>query len=117
MPKLTIDGHGTHDVEAGTRLVLAIRYAGVEIGHRCGGHAKCTTCRVKFTAGEPERITEAENAKLDAAELEGIRLACQLEVDYDMSVKALMTVGDQPWEDPGPEPAAEIEPAPVWTDR
>lgn len=117
MPKLTIEGHGTYDVDEGRRLVLAIRDAGVEIGHRCGGHAKCTTCRVEFTAGEPETITEAEKAKLEAADLDGVRLACQIAVDRDMSVKALMTVGDQPWTDPGPDPADDIEPQPVWLDR
>ena len=117
MPRLTIDGHGTHEVETGTRLVLAIRDAGVEIGHRCGGHSKCTTCRVEFLSGEPSQITEAEKAKLEAADLDGVRLSCQLTVDTDMSVKALMTLGDQPWSDTGPEPAAEIEPEPVWLDR
>ncbi|MDA8019701.1 MAG: (2Fe-2S)-binding protein [Thermoanaerobaculia bacterium] len=117
MPKLTIEGHGTADVQTGTRLVLAIRDSGVEIGHRCGGFGKCTTCRVECLDGEPNRMTEAEREKLDAAELEGIRLACQLTVDRDMSVRALMTVGDQPWEDPGPQPAETIEPEPVWLDR
>jgi ferredoxin len=50
MPKLTVNGVTT-DVEQGTRLVLAIEDAGVNIGHRCGGIAKCTTCRVNFTSG------------------------------------------------------------------
>lgn len=117
MPKLTIEDHGTHEVEAGKRLVLAIRDAGVEIGHRCGGQAKCTTCRVEFQDGEPERITEAEKAKLAEKGLSGVRLSCQVSVDRDMTVKALMTLGDQPWTDTGPEPADDIEPAPVWLDR
>ena len=117
MPKLTIVDHGTHEVEAGTRLVLAIRDAGVDIGHRCGGFAGCTTCRVEFVNGEPGRITEAEQKKLADAGLDGMRLACQVLVDQDMEVRALMRVSEQGWSDGGPEPNTAIEPDPVWVDR
>ncbi len=114
MPNLTIEGHGTHEVEEGKRLVLAIRDAGVAIGHRCGGNAGCTTCRVEFVEGEPARITKAEKEKLETAQLEGVRLSCQITVDGDMTVRPLMTVDNQPWGDPGPEPEAEITPEPEW---
>lgn len=118
MPQLTIEGHGTHDVEKGKRLVNAIAEAGVEIGHRCGGYAKCTTCRVEVLDGEPQPITEAEKEKLADAGLEGeVRLACQILVNHDMKVKPLMTVGDQPWDDPGPEPEEKITPDPVWIEQ
>src|ERR1700683_15149 len=61
MPKLTVEGVGTFDVPAGKRLVLAlIDEAGIDQMHACGGNAKCTTCRVKFISGEPERVTSAE---------------------------------------------------------
>ena len=47
MPKLEVEGAGTFDVEEGKRLVLAIEEdAGVDILHRCGSYAKCTTCRI-----------------------------------------------------------------------
>ena len=59
MPKLTIDGK-TSEVQAGQRLVLAIKEAGVPIGHRCGGKGECTSCRVEFTQGEPNLMTDAE---------------------------------------------------------
>ena len=59
MPKLTVNGV-ENQVESGQRLVLAIEGTGVNIGHRCGGNAKCTTCRVSFTEGEPGTMTEAE---------------------------------------------------------
>ncbi len=49
----------------GKRLVLAVEQdAGVDILHACGGNARCTTCRVEFLAGEPDRMTEAEKNKL-----------------------------------------------------
>ncbi|MBO9316426.1 MAG: 2Fe-2S iron-sulfur cluster binding domain-containing protein, partial [Chloroflexus sp.] len=51
MPVITI-GERSITVEPGTRLVLAIEQAGIAIGHRCGGNARCTTCRVVFAEGE-----------------------------------------------------------------
>ena len=66
MPKLTVEGFATVDVEDGKRLVLAIEQdAGVDILHACGGNARCTTCRVEFISGEPTRMTEAEKTKLE----------------------------------------------------
>lgn len=124
MPIVTIHHQGEKrtEVAEGTRLVLAIERAGVDIGHRCGGHARCTTCRVEFTGGEPEKMTEAEAARLtqlEAAEPIGetVRLACQIEVDRDMAVRPVMLVSEQPWEDPGPAPEPEITPEPVWTSK
>lgn len=115
MPKLTIDGEGTYEVEEGRRLVNAIEECGVDIGHRCGGFARCTTCRVEFVEGEPARITEAGRDKLNEAGLAGqVRLACQCLVMGDMELKVLMRVSNQEWTDPGPPPADEITPEPTW---
>ena len=55
MPKVTVEGEKTFEVEPGKKLVLAIEDAGIDILHRCGGNARCTTCRVEFIAGEPTR--------------------------------------------------------------
>jgi ferredoxin len=115
MHELTIEGVGTFEVEDGTRLVRAIEDAGVDIGHRCGGHSQCTTCRVTFQDGEPDVMTEAEHEKLsDISQLGEMRLACQIVVDRDMTVAPLMTVSDQGWDDAGPEPAITVEPEPEW---
>lgn len=118
MPKLTIPGFGTYDVEAGRRLLVAIEENGVDISHRCGGFARCTTCRVEFLAGEPEAMTRAEADKLkDAGLLGQLRLACQCRVEADTEVKPLMRVSEQAWDDPGPPPAGEITPEPEWITR
>jgi ferredoxin len=114
MPKLTIEGRGTYDVAAGTRLVNAIIAAGADIGHRCGGYAGCTTCRVEFSAGEPQRMTRAEERKLEQAELEGVRLSCQILVEDDMTVRPLMLVSREGWPDAGPQPEEQITPEPEW---
>lgn len=103
MPKLIVAGN-TVEVEAGKRLALAIEEAGVEIGHRCGGYARCTTCRVVFAEGEPTTMTRAEYDKLTERELLGqYRLSCQVVCDHDMSVaEVAMTKGNQGWTDTGP---------------
>lgn len=116
MPTLII-GESRQEFEEGTRLVLAIERMGVEIGHRCGGKARCTTCRVRFEAGEPEAMTEAEAAKLrDKGLLGQARLSCQITLSHDMTVRPLMTRSSEGWSDTGPAPAERIEPEPAWTD-
>src|SRR6188472_107322 len=84
MPKLTVENVGTFDVPDNKRLVLAlIDEAGQDQLHACGGNARCTTCRVEFVAGEPDRMTEAERAVLTARGAVGVRLSCQMTCDHD----------------------------------
>jgi ferredoxin len=114
VPKLTIQtdqGERSADVPSGTRLVLAIEEQGVQIGHRCGGNARCTTCRVEVAQGEPDTMTRAEYEILKTRELLGqVRLACQLVADHDMTVKPLMTVENQGWDSPGGPPDPAVQP-------
>lgn len=116
MPKLIINDR-TSVVEKGKRLVLAIEETGVRIGHRCGGWAKCTTCRVEFLSGEPETMTAAEYERLRKNDLLGVaRLSCQIICDHDMSLRPLVTEFDRPdWEgDTGPTPEATVTPEAAW---
>lgn len=114
MPRLTI-GETTIDVPEGQRLVLAIKEQGIQIGHRCGGNARCTTCRVEFQAGEPATMTKGEYEKLTERGLFGqYRLACQIVCDHDMSVRPVMTLESEGWTDTGPEPATEVTPEATW---
>lgn len=115
MPILKIEGSGSCDADEGQRLVLAIENCGVDIGHRCGGKARCTTCRVRFREGEPEVMTRAEYEKLKEKKLLGeVRLSCQIVVDRPMAVEPLMTVSEMGWDDPGPAPAVTVEPEAQW---
>jgi ferredoxin len=111
MPKITV-GDASAEVTAGTRLVNAIEDMGVHIGHRCGGNARCTTCRVTFEAGEPDTMTAAEHAKLTERGLYGqYRLSCQIACDHDMSVVPAMTLENQEgWTDTGPRPEDTVQP-------
>ena len=114
MPKLTVEGFGTFDVEDQQRLVLAIEGNGVDILHACGGNARCTTCRVEFIAGEPDRMTVAEKERLEARGLTGVRLSCQIPCDHDMTVRAISRLEGSGRPDPGPPPATEITPPAQW---
>jgi ferredoxin len=115
MPKLTVEGYGTFDVAQDKRLVLAIEQdAAVDILHACGGNARCTTCRVEFIEGEPERMTAAERERLTVRALTGVRLSCQILCDHDMTVRAISRLEGSGRPDPGPTPEAGITPPAEW---
>ena len=117
MPKLTIDEVGAFDVPEGQRLVLAIEQQGVDILHACGGNARCTTCRVEFIDGEPDRMTVAERDVLAAKGVTGVRLSCQSVCDHDMTVRAISRLTGSGRPDPGPTPASTITPPPEWIEK
>lgn len=115
MPNITVEGFGTFDVEEGKRLVLAIEQdAKVDILHACGGNARCTTCRVEFIEGEPDRMTVAERNVLAAKGVTGVRLSCQIPCDHDMTVRAISRLTGSGRADAGNTPATEITPPPEW---
>lgn len=115
MPKLIVEGVGEFEVPQGKHLVLAlVEDAGIDQLHACGGHARCTTCRVEFLAGEPDKMTVAEQQVLAARGLSGIRLSCQIDVDHDMSVRAISRLASSGRKDAGGQPAEQIEPPPQW---
>lgn len=114
MPKITANGK-TGEFPANRRLVQAIEELGIDIGHRCGGKARCTTCRVEFSAGEPDRMTEAEYFKLKDKDLVGqVRLSCQILCEQDMVVEPKNTKQSEGWADTGPVVADQVEPEPKW---
>jgi ferredoxin len=118
MPKLIVEGVGEFEVPESKRLVLALEQdAGIDQLHACGGNARCTTCRVEFVAGEPDRMTVAERDVLAARGLSGIRLSCQIVCDHDMTVRAISRLAGSGRKDAGHEPAAEIEPPPEWINK
>jgi len=111
MPKLTVEGVGSFEVEAGKRLVLALEQdAQIDQLHACGGRARCTTCRVEFVSGEPSAMTIAERNVLAAKGLSGVRLSCQIVLDQDMTVRAISRLAGSGRADAGSTPAAIIEP-------
>ncbi len=100
----------TFEVADGTRLVLALEEHGIDILHRCGGYAKCTTCRVIFDSGEPDGRTEAEEEIATARELGEARLSCQIVAKDEMKLTVGMTVSASDFDDPGPAPEPTVTP-------
>ena len=87
----TATGTISFETEAGKKLVLALEDNGVDILHRCGGNARCTTCRVEVTAGDAGEMGADEQAILSTKEglSENTRLSCQIRVNGDMEVKVV----------------------------
>jgi ferredoxin len=107
MPTVTVEGEGSFEVEAGKKLVLALEDAGIDILHRCGGNAKCTTCRVQILHGELAPMGDLERERLarEAALGPDIRLSCQIRVESDLTVRVLQRASALGI-DPGTRPAA-----------
>lgn len=88
MPTVTVENEKSFEVEAGTKLVLALEDNGIDVLHRCGGQARCTTCRVEIVDGDVSPISEAEIEALEEPELiEKFRLSCQIHVQSDLTVR------------------------------
>lgn len=111
MPKIqaeTANGLVETDAPAGKKLVLAIEDAGVDILHRCGGNARCTTCRVEILDGDPSEMGELERNRL-AVEAElapNVRLSCQIHVQNDLKVRVVNQASVRGM-DAGPRPLDE----------
>ncbi len=94
MPKITAEtaaGQLAFEVGQGRKLVLCLEDNGVDILHRCGGNARCTTCRVEIMGGDPGEIDEPEKAILATKTDLGdhTRLSCQVRVIDDLHVKVI----------------------------
>ncbi|MDJ0663580.1 MAG: 2Fe-2S iron-sulfur cluster-binding protein [Acidimicrobiia bacterium] len=114
MAELKVDGQ-SFEVADGTRLVLALEDAGIDVMHRCGGFAGCTTCRVEFTEGEPSAMTVAERDVLEKRDLLGSsRLSCQIACEGTMAVTPLVRVASSGADGPGTRPEDHITPEPEW---
>ena len=106
MPSVTVEGEKTIEAEAGKKLVLALEDGGIDILHRCGGNARCTTCRVEIVSGEVPPMSELEREALEEPELIAkYRLSCQLRVENELVVRVakrshIEGIG------PGPTPTA-----------
>jgi len=92
MFNVTFTGHHeiTLEVEQEQSLLLVAKRAGVPLTHRCGGHARCGTCRVRVVEGG-EHLTErgeTETRILDILKADpDERLACQSWVRGDVTIR------------------------------
>ena len=104
----TATGTQVIDAPEGKKLVLAIEDAGIDILHRCGGNARCTTCRVELREGDAGEMGELERNRLamESELAENIRLSCQIRVKNDLKVRVINQVSVRGI-DAGPRPLDE----------
>ena|ERR1700752_3584522 len=108
MPKIqaeTANGLVETDAPDNKKLVLVLEDAEIDILHRCGGNARCTTCRVEILEGDPGEMADLERNRL-AVEAElapNIRLSCQIRVHNDLKVRVINQVSVRGM-DAGPRP-------------
>jgi len=114
MPLITAETAGgtvAFEANEGRKLVLEIEDNGIDILHRCGGNARCTTCRVEVLGGDPGEIREAErtilSTKTDLSD--HTRLSCQIRINDDLHVKVINQVSVKGI-DAGPRPVEETTP-------
>ncbi|MGH9908896.1 MAG: 2Fe-2S iron-sulfur cluster-binding protein [Pyrinomonadaceae bacterium] len=111
MPKIEAEiATGAREFEApeGKKLVLAIEDSGIDILHRCGGNARCTTCRVEILSGDPGPMGDLERNRLamEAELADNVRLSCQIRVKDDLKVRVINQASVRGM-DPGPRPLDE----------
>ena len=104
----TAGGTKVFEAPPGKKLVLAIEDAGIDILHRCGGNARCTTCRVELLAGDAGEMGELERNRLamEAELADNIRLSCQIRIKDDLKVRVINQASVRGM-DPGPRPLEE----------
>src|SRR5687768_3727314 len=104
----TARGTQTFEAPEGKKLVLAIEDAGIDILHRCGGNARCTTCRVEILEGTPEEMHDLERNRLavEAELADNVRLSCQIHISEDLRVQVINQVSTRGI-DAGPRPLDE----------
>jgi len=104
---VTLEDGTVVEADAGRRLVLALEDAGIDILHRCGGNARCATCRVEVLDGEPTPMTDWEEARLERLQERRptTRLSCQVRVTGDLTVCVCNRLHEKPeLGDAGPRP-------------
>lgn len=111
MPRIEAVGIKTFEALAGRRLVLEIEDNGIDILHRCGGFARCTTCRIEVLDGDPGEMTERERTRL-AREQElapNIRLSCQILCEHDLKIRVINRLSETDLSDAGPRVLEDID--------
>jgi ferredoxin len=114
MPRITAEtaaGPIAFEAIEGKKLVLNLEDNGIDILHRCGGNARCTTCRVVVVSGDPGEIRDAEReilaTKTDLND--HTRLSCQIRVHDDLHIKVI-NQASVAGIDAGPRPLEETTP-------
>ena len=108
------------------KMGLVLEKNNIDILHLCGGKAKCTTCRIEYLEGNPERYTMAEAEKIQGiVKTKGeedkemlnnnVRLSCQCLIgNSDAKIKVLKRVSTSGRKNAGKPLTPDIIPSPEW---
>ena len=78
----------TVDVLAGTSILDAARFAGINISAACGGKGSCGKCRVIISQGKVSPILENETNLISHKDIEdGHRLACMAFPESNLKIE------------------------------
>ncbi|MFQ5512854.1 MAG: 2Fe-2S iron-sulfur cluster-binding protein [Myxococcota bacterium] len=90
MPTIRFEPRGTAiEVPQGTRLIDAIRAAGLPIARACGDDLICALCGVHVLEGRVTRESRSERRSKERNRIPPeLRLACALRVHDDLVVTA-----------------------------
>ena len=92
--RLAYPGGTTVVVPSGFSVLEASRFARIPHMSMCGGRARCSTCRIRVITGAahlpPPNAAERQTLERIGAG-PGVRLACQLRPDHDLTVAPLLT--------------------------
>ena len=104
----TATGPQTIEATESKKLVLVLEDGGIDILHRCGGNARCTTCRVEVLEGDPGEMGELERNRLamEADLGDHVRLSCQIRVKDNLKVRVINQASVRGM-DAGPRPVDE----------
>ena len=95
MPRVTFQPFGkTVEVAEGTPLIMAARYAEIDIDLPCGGKGTCGKCIVRILKGDVD--SDSLGVLLPSTMSEGFVLACKTKVlNFDIVVEILEQSGSQ----------------------
>ena len=91
------DGREVH-VPRGFSVLEASRFAGIPHASVCGGRGRCSTCRVRISAGSsflPPPSAAEQRVLQRVGAPPGVRLACQLRPSGNISVTPLLPANAQ----------------------
>lgn len=94
--RVTYPDGGTVTIEQGSSVLEASRLSNRPHLSICGGRGRCSTCRVKVTAGlesqpEPSALEKATLERIGAPA--NVRLACQFRPGQDLAVAPVLRAG------------------------
>jgi adenylate cyclase len=95
--RITYPGPRVVAVPRGFTVLEASRSAGIPHVAACGGRGRCSTCRVRVTAGLDAQAPASPLERATLARIQAmpnVRLACQLRPTHDLTIVPVLAIGE-----------------------